>query len=131
MERKDVVTILSYKRNSRVWVCNECETENQIDFTRCIVCGMNRQTTSRILETWEKEQQLLAERGRRAYAPQPEIPAFKGGWVNSTPTPPSTYTPYSYPEKSSSGGDKTLIAVLIGLAVAIAIIILIVLYQNY
>lgn len=121
-EHNETVTILKYKRNSKAWLCNECETENHMEYTKCIVCGMNRQVTSKILETWETE--------RTKTVSEPKVAA--GGWVNThTPTVRPSEPAYGYYTRSSkdSTGIKAIICVVVAIIVIIALVVF--LNQNF
>lgn len=120
-EHNETVTILTYKRNSKAWLCNECETENHMEYTKCIVCGMNRQITSRILETWE------TARTKPKPVSNPTISTPATGWVNTTApgSKPTTYYP-----PASSGGDSTGIKAIICVVIAIIVIIGLVVFLN-
>ncbi len=120
-EHNETVTILTYKRNSKAWLCNECETENHMEYTKCIVCGMNRQVTSRILETWE------TARTKPKTVPTPTVTT--GGWVNTT-APSSTPVAPTYSPPTYSSGDSTGIKAIICVVIAIIVIIGLVVFLN-
>lgn len=52
---EETVVLLKYRRNVKVWLCEECETENSMDFMKCVVCGTNRQVNNRVLDVWNGE----------------------------------------------------------------------------
>ncbi|MBQ7875785.1 MAG: hypothetical protein IJ316_00705 [Clostridia bacterium] len=120
-EHNETVTILTYKRNSKAWLCNECETENHMEYTKCIVCGMNRQVTSRVLETWE------TARTKPKTVPTPTVTT--GGWVNTT-APSSKPAEPEYAPPTYSRGDSTGIKAIICVVIAIIVIIGLVVFLN-
>lgn len=120
-EHNETVTILTYKRNSKAWLCNECETENHMEYTKCIVCGMNRQVTSRVLETWETEQAKSKATGVKPSASAPAT----GGWINTTERKPEPVPYYSEPKK-----DRSAMIAVITVIIAILVLIGVIVYLN-
>ncbi|MBO5007619.1 MAG: hypothetical protein J6D26_02155 [Clostridia bacterium] len=49
--------ILKYRRECDSWLCNECDMENSMLLTKCIVCGCGKSST--ILRTWTEADEYL------------------------------------------------------------------------
>ncbi len=109
MEDK-VFSIVNYRRKNTCWVCCECETENQMDYVRCLVCGVERNSTCKVCVPWEVEQERIKERVKV----QRSEMAFVG---ESIETPEEVIERYVPEEKSRS---KAWIWILIFLVLIVA-----------
>lgn len=52
MEKKEIRTILVYKRPHDSWLCPECDTENSLSLDKCMVCGCRKTSSATILKQW-------------------------------------------------------------------------------
>ena len=111
--------IMKYNRTKPVWVCPDCDTENDLNSETCFTCDKPKTPMARVI-TPESERRDMEESitiRHDTYAPYPSVPT-------SPISPPTTSAPMYHTELSrpatefSSGGSKA------GLIIAIIIVIL-------
>lgn len=108
----EVFSIVNYKRSNTCWVCPECETENQMDFIRCLVCGTARTTSCKVCVPWEVEQERIRERAAITRVQREEV-------LDRIETPEEVQERYVEPQGGSIAA-KIVIVVLLILIAALA-----------
>lgn len=120
--------IMKYNRSKSVWICPDCDTENELDCENCFTCDHVKPSYARII-TPESERQEMEEYVSvfpNTYNPGPYVSTPTYGSTISPPIHyPSTYG--TKPKKSSAGA---VIAVIVLLLIIIGIIGLVVAYDQ-
>jgi len=120
--------VLEYRRSRPVWVCLECDTENDTGSTSCLFCGRNRSGNEWTIDAWKpsftpiNNGDVVVNSGAGGYGlnsePNVSQPPYVSGY-GSVSGPSAGWTPKTDPGKPSNS------AAIVGLAVgAVALFII-------
>ncbi len=111
----DTNIILQYKRETDIWLCTECESENSLAAGCCSVCGKGRTMADNIVKAWS----VLDERSAVSYGPGS---ARRHDTFYLPLSPPPMITP----KKKSGNGMLLWGAIFIAIAIIIVLGLIIV-----
>lgn len=76
MEDKETDIILKYKRPYDIWICTECDTENNMLSDKCSVCGCKKKSEAVILKQWSENEEKYVMPSEEAPVVTPRDQAF-------------------------------------------------------
>lgn len=119
--------VLKFDRTKSVWVCPDCDTENDLSSQNCFTCDKVKPAYARIItpESERLETEEYVSVVRNDYPTSPATPPPHG----STLSEPGYYrTTYDAPAKSDIGAGA--IFAIIAIIIFLGIIIFSVMYSN-
>ena len=108
--------IMKYNRTKPVWVCPDCDTENDLSTENCFTCDHTKPSYARII-TPESERQEMEESVTVVNPPYTAQPSGLGSTITPPIHYPSTYVP---PKKGTSAG--VIIAIIFIILVILGVI---------
>ena len=113
----DTNLMLKYKRERDCWLCPNCETENEMTFPGCTLCGYKKNPSVPILKAWSPEQEMMERKFQGGPGPGGDKGFSSGPDIRIPPGGPGA------DGKGSSSDKATIVLILVAIFVIIALFI--------